>query len=433
MNTQPLQPSFSSPWRDLLRWAAILALALPYAILGAIGPVEAHIPTLLMCMTVAFTCYWIFCVESRLSLSSMDVLVLGVFFRILLLPMATCDDMYRYLWEGKIINFGFNPFVLPPSSPALAHFRDSSWALINHPDLPTLYPIVTEAIFAVLAKISDSALLFKCAFVIFDIASFLILQVFLSNPQRAFHKDGLRIQSIYFLNPLLILEIAGRGHFESIPIFFNVLFLWALAANPIWSPIGLIFGALSKLNSIALTPLLFLNLPNKKALAWSLIMGSVIIASVLASGMLDTLGKFTTAFRYNSVMPFFISKGLPFLSDSQQRLTNAMLLILCGLFLLVRLRKSPPETQALGFMGLLLLFSPTLHPWYFLWILPFAALTLSKPWLLVTGTILISYVVVGRAFDTGQWTEISWIRFAEYGPPLLFWILRITPWRKTQS
>ena len=79
-------------------------------------------------------------------------------------------------------------------------------------------------------------------------------------------------------------------------------------------------------------------------------------------------------------------------------------------------------------MGLMLLFSPTLHPWYLLWALPFAALCLSRPWLLLTGTVLITYEVYGRAHVTGHWQENPWLRLPEYLPPLFLWLyLR---WRK---
>ena len=82
----------------------------------------------------------------------------------------------------------------------------------------------------------------------------------------------------------------------------------------------------------------------------------------------------------------------------------------------------PTKRQALVFTGLLLSFSPTLHPWYVLWLLPFAALTISRPWLLLSATSLISYEVYGRATATGLWHENVWLRLPEFLLPLGLWI-----------
>ena len=401
--------------------------------MASMGPIEARVPYLLGALGLAFAFYWIFFVGSRFqsderfSLSSREILILGLFLRICILPMPPCDDIYRYIWEGKILGLGFNPYRLAPDSPALAQFRDSFWALINHPKLPSLYPPLTEALFTLLARVALSILLFKAAFAAFDVAAFLLLRAILRNfgdtPSAvAGPTVRTRIEAVYFLNPLLILEIAGRGHFDSIPIFCNVAFLWALGAGRGWAPATLAFGALAKINSLALAPLLLLRLPWKKAVAWGLGIGVLVAGAIASSGMYELLGKFTSKFRYNGMVPFFLAKALPFLTAHGQRMALIAFIAAGTVYLFWRLRNEPMEHQALGFMGLLLLCSPTLHTWYLLWILPFAALTLSRPWLLFTGTILVTYLVYGRMQVTGVWREIPWLRLPEILPPIALWI-----------
>ena len=96
-----------------------------------------------------------------------------------------------------------------------------------------------------------------------------------------------------------------------------------------------------------------------------------------------------------------------------------------GLLLLRRLRGAAPASLGLACMGLLLAFSPTLHPWYALWILPFAAISLSRPWLLFTGTVASAYLAYGAyganaaAQASGQFREIAWLRLPEFLAPLL--------------
>src|SRR5690606_15900959 len=126
--------------------------------------------------------------------------------------------------------------------------------------------------------------------------------------------------------------------------------------------------------------------------------------------------------RFNAAIPSLIDFALPFVDDSGRRLVALIAFAAAGLAGLKWLRGAPPERQALWFMGMLLLFSPTLHPWYLLWALPFAAMTNSRPWLLLTGTTLITYAVYGRAHATGQWMEIPWLRLPEYLPPLFLYL-----------
>ena len=58
-----------------------------------------------------------------------------------------------------------------------------------------------------------------------------------------------------------------------------------------------------------------------------------------------------------------------------------------------------------------LLLSPTVHPWYLLWLTPFLPYFPSRAWILFTGLVPLSYLDPGpvgegvRAFDWIQWAE----------------------------
>ena len=54
------------------------------------------------------------------------ILLFAALFRITLLvsPPMFSDDLYRYVWDGRIQSNGINPFKYPPSAPELAEFRD---------------------------------------------------------------------------------------------------------------------------------------------------------------------------------------------------------------------------------------------------------------------------------------------------------------------
>ncbi|MDH3818941.1 MAG: DUF4919 domain-containing protein, partial [Myxococcales bacterium] len=65
----------------------------------------------------------------------------------LLAPPLLSDDLYRYLWEGRLWLEGFNPYRLSPDDPGLAQLRDDLWVRINNKPLATIYPPLSQLIF----------------------------------------------------------------------------------------------------------------------------------------------------------------------------------------------------------------------------------------------------------------------------------------------
>jgi rSAM/selenodomain-associated transferase 2 len=74
-------------------------------------------------------------------------------------------------------------------------------------------------------------------------------------------------------------------------------------------------------------------------------------------------------------------------------------------------------------IGCLLLFLPTLHPWYLVLIVPFLVFYPSKAWLYLTAAIVFTFPVMAVEFETGIYQEIFWAKYFEYIPfyGLLIW------------
>lgn len=337
--------------------------------------------------------------------------------------------MHRYVWEGRLVAAGINPYRVAPDDPSLRDRRDANWQGINHKDMPGLYPPLMQGVFAALAAVRPSPLFFKAAFIAFDVAAFLLLLALL-RPWGSGMRD--RISGIYFLNPLLLLEVAGHGHFESLLLLSLIAFLAALAKGRLgWAALFLFCGASIKLVALALAPLLILRAREGGPLlgtarAWILAaaLPAALAAELWLSGALEGLRSYAADYRYNSAVPWLVNAVTgPFLGPADQRLLAGLLFGMAVLTALWRLRAAPAERQGLALMGLVLLFSPTLHPWYLLWILPFAALCRSRPWLLFTGTVAVTYAVNLDHLRTGKWREIPWLRLPEFLPPLLQWLI----------
>jgi len=80
------------------------------------------------------------------------------------------------------------------------------------------------------------------------------------------------------------------------------------------------------------------------------------------------------------------------------------------------LRRYDPYRAAFWTMSAYLLLSPTLHPWYLLWILPFLPLFAPPAWILLSGLVFLAYQVLIEYSKTGIWTEQAWIKWAQFAP-----------------
>ena len=86
-------------------------------------------------------------------------------------PPAHSDDVYRYLWDGKVQRAGINPYRFAPDAVELTALRDADWARINNRQLPTIYPPLAEAAFAAAPSLGAWKLLVALA----DLAVALLL------------------------------------------------------------------------------------------------------------------------------------------------------------------------------------------------------------------------------------------------------------------
>src|SRR5690606_856799 len=118
-------------------------------------------------------------------------------------PPGGSDDVYRYVWDGRVQAAGINPYRYPPASTELVFLRDpglwpaheTAWCvtsddpssderlvpgctLINRPAVPTIYPPVAQAYFFVVHVLSPAGALarpFQLAGAVVAIATTLLL------------------------------------------------------------------------------------------------------------------------------------------------------------------------------------------------------------------------------------------------------------------
>lgn len=125
--------------------------------------------------------------------------------RLVLLRSHPGDEAWRFLWEGYIQNFGFNPYALPPNAAELVAYRPEWWSQIAQPDTAAIFPPLAELSFRLLAAIAPFLLSFKFAFTLADLGICALLCRRFGPLQATF----------YAWNPLVLYSFAGGAHYDS--------------------------------------------------------------------------------------------------------------------------------------------------------------------------------------------------------------------------
>ncbi len=437
--------------------------------IASIGDIKENIPGFSFLYTASFIAYAfaIFYVSRNVESTEQDsnsskkilwaVLVFSLIFRLTLLPATPSDDLYRYLWEGKLQLNWFNPYSLPPESSSLEALRDSFFSSINHKHLTTIYPPLTLMVFAMADYVSHSFLSMKSAFLLFDVLTMFLIVRFL----RVMGKDPINVL-IYAWSPLVLISFAARGHCDSLQIFLVVLalYLFSIRRN-LKSIISIGLAVMSKFVFIIVAPFLIPRGKLKYLAVLSLVIAILYLPYISAGkGLFSTLLHFGTQYHYNDSVHFLIfclSLGSPLIS----KIITSIIFVTVLLYLyqkhinllLTDDNKNPPlspfskagleerrarETNdailkfAFMAIGTFLILSPTVHPWYLTWIVPFLCFNNNWAWLVLTGTVVFYYFMNHNLFSTlieynneWVWQEVHWLKLPEYVP---FYGLLIYGW-----
>jgi hypothetical protein len=164
------------------------------------------------------------------SRDSRSLLVVGLIFAalfrlsIIFYPPYLSDDIYRYVWDGRVQAAGINPYRYIPADEQLAGLRDTKiYPNINRRDYAhTIYPPVAEGAFFLITRVSQSVTWMKVFMVVSEaLAVWALLQLLAS-----FGLGRQRVL-IYAWHPLTVWEFAGSGHVDALAIAFIALALLA--------------------------------------------------------------------------------------------------------------------------------------------------------------------------------------------------------------
>ncbi len=410
-----LGPEQTAAGLQLLALGTGLVLAL--VLMARLGSWRHSLGTFQSLYAIAFVFFALAVARARtltVPRAGLLVFAVAVAARMALLPVTPTlsDDLYRYVWEGRIAAHGHDPYRVSPRDTSLTGLRDRAiYPRINHPELATIYPPLSIAGFALVARLSPTVWAMKCWVLLHDLALVLLLLAW----ARARGSGSLAVIA-YAWNPLVLVEYAGSGHNDPTALLWLVAALAWAERRPTLSALALAAGALTKL-----VPLLALP-----SLMWRWSWRARVVALVTLTlglawfwgetrGADSGLTAYWRSWANNELGFLYLERMVRDPLVARGVVAGALAL---GVAVLAWRGWEPARaTRVASRAGFLM--SPVAHPWYLGWVLVLEPLGPSAPWLLLSATAVLSYGVLAPPPEAGGFhVSVAW-RWLEYGAPLL--------------
>jgi len=329
-------------------------------------------------------------------------------------PPTLSDDMYRYVWDGRVQAEGISPYRYPPNALELRRLRDPKvWLFINRKSAVTIYPPGAEMFFAILWRIiPDSVRWFQLVMSGAAIlAGFLLVGLL-----RSLDRSPLRAL-IFLWSPLLIFESAHAAHVDALILPLLVGAWWARVREKD----GLVGALIGLATAIKFYPALLLPAlwrPRHKRGRWTMPVAFISVLAVLylpylrldGVGVLGFLPDYLNEVFNISPLVKWLIYHLPHdhLAQSQGyvRLLSLGLWGLASLGMVLFPARDGVSAlrRCLWPISIISLLNQNLFSWYLLWLLPLLAIFLQE------GTLVLGRRVIRLGLRMDVWT--AWWLFS---------------------
>lgn len=381
------------------------------------------------------------------------------------------DDIYRYVHEGRASRIDLSwPYEVPPAA-FTPPPDDGISARVNHPEVPAVYPPFSQLLFAALAFLGDAIGHPLVPFRILFALCHLVVIYVLYRRQRGCPRALLA----FALHPLPFLEGVIGAHVDIVGVALVTLCLQVRTAT---LRRGVALGLACGVKPLAVLATLGVMRRGSRALLVAGLAGGALIplAPYVAKGTDLTRGlvEYGTRWqaqptgyalvhgliapamdRYESSTGFthlhvtstppgvlvetaghprlLLGAGTPatrpILVDAHllARLVCGAVFVACAIVLFRRCRD--PMKRVTYVLLVFFLLSPTLHPWYLLWLMPTAALSSSWAVLAFAAASPLCYEAAIGAHAGGLWTESAWPRIAMFASAAVGAVVEFRAWR----
>lgn len=364
----------------------------------------------------------------------------GIFFRLIFIAAMPnlSQDFYRFLWDGRMLLQGINPYLHTPDSITSSTLSAIQITIPQAQELlqgmGTLnashfsnYPPVNQLFFAVAALFAGKSIL----------GSVIVLRIImlLADVGILYYGkkilDGLQLSPSnifwYFLNPFIIIELTGNLHFEGVMLFFIVWSLYLLYIKK-WYWAALVFGVSI---SVKLIPFLFLPLFYQffmgksvfgkgfwklKKFTW-IVLSTVLlsfapfISSEFISNFSATISLWFQKFEFNASI-YYIIRWIGYqtvgwnLIETVGKILPILVVVFVFILAFFRKNKTLPQliTAMLFSIFIYFLLSTTIHPWYIATPLLLSVFTKYRFPIIWSLMVMLSYAAYGnQGFSENLW------------------------------
>ncbi|MDT0675437.1 glycosyltransferase 87 family protein [Autumnicola musiva] len=371
----------------------------------------------------------------------------AIFFRLLFLfalPNLS-QDFYRFIWDGRLIVEGFNPFLHLPVEWAGEQPKIQGQAELIQ-EMGTLsaanftnYPPLNQFFFTVAAFLSGKSISGAVVVMrVITIAADLGILYFGRKLLTALKLPEHRI-FWYILNPFIIIEFTGNLHFEGVMLFFLIWSFYLLYRKKwIWAALLLGLSISVKLLPLILLPLFlkFFRRNNRKEIPslgnidlpkliafYAIIISMVVLTFVpffseeILRNFFQSIGLWFGKFEFNASV-FYIIRWIGFQFTGYNVIVYVgKILPLITLLILTALAFGKKRITFQSFLTTFLFgisayffLSTTVHPWYIATPLLLSVFTTYRYVILWSFMVILSY----SAYSNPQFQENSWLIAAEY-------------------
>ena len=377
------------------------------------------------------------------TISIKNLIGLAVLFRIIFL-FATpnlSQDFYRFIWDGRMLFEGFNPYMSLPETYIKQGIQPIKEAFQLYNGMGELngshytnYPPINQLCFLIAALFANKSIYSAIIVLKIIIISADIGVLYLGT--KLLKRMNLPIKNIfwYVLNPFIIIEMTGNLHFEPVMIFFLVWSLLALHKKQwIWAAILLACAISVKLIPLLLLPLFYqwfvknnqnwlkgfvkLNLFYSIVLSTTLLLFLPFYTSELIENYSNSLGLWFHDFEFNASFYYIFKEiGYLFRGYNEIAILGKMTAILTILFLIIvtfyRKNNSMIQLTTVFLFGLCFYYfmATTVHPWYLATPLILSIFTKYRFPIIWTLVIILSY----ETYAKFPWKENLWLVSLEY-------------------
>ena len=392
--------------KTYIHFAVLLVSAVGYALLHyVVGREQFHI--LFPIYLVIFLTYAYLAFFNRPRLK--HLFIGGVLLRLVFFfsPPSWSDDYHRFCWDGMLTKHGYSPYEYLPNEIRQVDFDFFKMYMpmydnLNSQEYYSVYPTALQGLFVISAQIGRTPKGFvwtlRLLMILAECLTMVLMVSLLRNLEMLPELAG-----IYFLNPLIIIELNGNMHNEVFMILFVMAALWFFHKKSwLMSGFALALAVSCKLYPLMLAPLLFLKFGKGKwRFALSFVLGMILLFAPIIPywpHIQESINLYYQKFEFNGGIYFFFRWLLRKLTLFNPIEFLGPILGLVGMCIIgvVYLRNMEKKSRSiflditwimLAIYGL----STTVHPWYLSLMIAMVVFTRQRFAIIWSLLIVLSY------------------------------------------